>query len=144
MIVKIDVNDNDFAETVYDCLNKYVQGIGFITDDYFSAKMKQVVGKDNEKSLIAYKEYSIARDEIREYLMYGDEDNKQYDLKLIKKYLKEGIMYLLKDSFSKENYNYLKQSIEISFPKSMKCQWENGEVIYYIPNTYSKNKLLLF
>lgn len=121
--------------------------MGFITDDYFNMKMKKVLAKDDEESLKAYKEYSIARDEIRDFLMYGDKKRKAktYDLQLITKHLKEAIMYLIKDdAISKDSYTYIEQSMDITFPESMNCKWENGEVIYYIPNTYSDNKFLLF
>ena len=57
--------------------------------------------------------------------------------------IKKSILFLIKDDL-KRNLEYLEDSIEIEFPKSINCEWENGEVIYYIPNSYTENKFLLF
>ena len=57
--------------------------------------------------------------------------------------LLQSVLFLIKDKFQKD-LNYLEDSIEIEFPKSIDCEWENGEVIYYIPNSYTENKFLLF
>lgn len=57
--------------------------------------------------------------------------------------IKKSILFLIKDDL-KRNLEYLEESIEIEFPKSINCEWENGEVIYYIPNSYTENKFLLF
>ena len=60
-----------------------------------------------------------------------------------KNIIKQSVLFLIKDKFQKD-LNYLEDSIEIEFPKSIDCEWENGEVIYYIPNSYTENKFLLF
>lgn len=144
MIVRINVNDNDFASSICEKLASQVDGLTFITDSLFNDLLFRLRDKNDAQSLKDYRDIAETRDEIREFFAYGDEGRKEFNLEEIKKYVKEAILNMIKDKYSEEDMLYLEDSIEISFPKSMNCKWENAEVIYYIPNTYSENHFLLF
>lgn len=142
MIIRIDVQDNDFAEDVLEVLSRKVYGLYSIYDSYFSNELDKYSQNDDEESLKKYKDISIERDAIREMIFDGNVPKDKE--KNVKDILKKSIIYLLGSKFNGSDLEYLNDTIEISFPKSMKAEWENAEVIYYIPNTYSENKFMLF
>ena len=51
MIIKINVNDNDFAEKIEDILETKVNGLIFITDEYFNKQLDELKDKDALKML---------------------------------------------------------------------------------------------
>ena len=89
-----------------------------------------------------YKDISIQRDDIKDWIFNNNipSEEKENAINIIK----QSVLYLIKNSFSNDSLKYLEDVIKISFPKSMNAQWENGEAIFYFPNTYSINKFLLF
>ena len=143
MIIKIDVQDNDYAENICEILQNKVFGLLFIFEDYFFAQLDEIRGKSDKESLTKFVEISKKRDELRKWFSFEDGVPKE-EVKNTKKIIKESILFLIKNSYSNDNLKYLSNSITISFPKTMKAEWENGEVIYYFPTTYSKNKFMLF
>jgi hypothetical protein len=139
MIIKIDVKDNDFAEKVADRLNSKVNGLVAIYDDYYySALKKEVDNEDPNPYVTIAKE----RDDIKDWIY--NEKIPTDKIKEAKEIIKKSVLFLIKNSFDDDDLEYLEDEIEISFPKTMKAEWENGEVIYYFPHTYSKNKFMLF
>ena len=141
MIIKINVNDNDFAEKIEDILETKVNGLIFITDAYFNKQLDELKDKDNPEDVRKYVDISIQRDNVRDWLY--EEKIPKDKIDEAKNIIKQSVLFLIKDKFQKD-LNYLEDSIEIEFPKSIDCEWENGEVIYYIPNSYTQNKFLLF
>lgn len=141
MIIKINVNDNDFAEKIEDILETKVNGLIFITDAYFNKQLDELKDKDNPEDVRKYVDISIQRDSVRDWLY--EEKIPKDKIDEAKNIIKQSVLFLIKDKFQKD-LNYLEDSIEIEFPKSINCEWENGEVIYYIPNSYTENKFLLF
>ena len=141
MIIKINVNDNDFAEKIEDILETKVNGLIFITDEYFNKQLDKLKDKDAPEDVRKYVDISIQRDNVRDWI-YEEKIPKE-KMNEAKDIIKKSILFLIKDDL-KRNLEYLEDSIEIEFPKSINCEWENGEVIYYIPNSYTENKFLLF
>ena len=141
MIIKINVNDNDFAEKIEDILETRVNGLIFITDEYFNKQLDKLKDKDAPEDVKKYVNISIQRDNVRDWLY--EEKIPKNKIDEAKDIIKKSILFLIKDDL-KRNLEYLEDSIEIEFPKSIDCEWENGEVIYYIPNSYTENKFLLF
>ena len=141
MIIKINVNDNDFAEKIEDILETKVNGLIFITDEYFNKQLDELKDKDAPEDVRKYVDISIQRDNVRDWI-YEEKIPKE-KMSEAKDIIKKSILFLIKDDL-KRNLEYLEDSIEIEFPKSINCEWENGEVIYYIPNSYTENKFLLF
>lgn len=141
MIIKINVNDNDFAEKIEDILETKVNGLIFITDEYFNKQLDELKDKDAPEDVRKYVDISIQRDNVRDWLY--EEKIPKDKIDEVKNIIKQSVLFLIKDKFQKD-LNYLEDSIEIEFPKSIDCEWENGEVIYYIPNSYTENKFLLF
>ena len=141
MIIKINVNDNDFAEKIEDILETKVNGLIFITDAYFNKQLDELKDKDNPEDVRKYVGISIQRDNVRDWL-YEEKIPKE-KISEAKDIIKKSILFLIENDL-KRNLEYLEESIEIEFPKSISCEWENGEVIYYIPNSYTENKFLLF
>ena len=141
MIIKINVNDNDFAEKIEDILETKVNGLIFITDEYFNKQLDELKDKDAPEDVRKYVDISIQRDNVRDWLY--EEKIPKDKIDEAKNIIKQSVLFLIKDKFQKD-LNYLEDSIEIEFPKSINCEWENGEVIYYIPNSYTENKFLLF
>ena len=141
MIVKINVNDNDFAEKIEDILETKINGLIFITDEYFNKQLDKLKDKDTPEDVKKYVDISIQRDNVRDWI-YEEKIPKE-KMNEAKDIIKKSILFLIKDDL-KRNLEYLEDSIEIEFPKSINCEWENGEVIYYIPNSYTENKFLLF
>ena len=141
MIIKINVNDNDFAEKIEDILETKVNGLIFITDEYFNKQLDKLKDKDAPEDVRKYVDISIQRDNVRDWLY--EEKIPKDKIDEAKDIIKKSILFLIKDDL-KRNLEYLEDSIEIEFPKSINCEWENGEVIYYIPNSYTENKFLLF
>ena len=141
MIIKINVNDNDFAEKIEDILETKINGLIFITDEYFNKQLDKLKDKDTPEDVKKYVDISIQRDNVRDWI-YEEKIPKE-KMSEAKDIIKKSILFLIKDDL-KRNLEYLEDSIEIDFPKSINCEWENGEVIYYIPNSYTENKFLLF
>ena len=141
MIIKINVNDNDFAEKIEDTLETKINGLIFITDEYFNKQLDKLKDKDTPEDVKKYVDISIQRDNVRDWI-YEEKIPKE-KMSEAKDIIKKSILFLIKDDL-KRNLEYLEDSIEIEFPKSINCEWENGEVIYYIPNSYTENKFLLF
>ena len=141
MIIKINVNDNDFAEKIEDILETKINGLIFITDEYFNKQLDELKDKDAPENVRKYVDISIQRDNVRDWLY--EEKIPKDKIDEAKNIIKQSVLFLIKDKFQKD-LNYLEDSIEIEFPKSIDCEWENGEVIYYIPNSYTQNKFLLF
>lgn len=141
MIIKINVNDNDFAEKIEDILETKINGLIFITDEYFNKQLDKLKDKDAPEDVRKYVDISIQRDNVRDWI-YEEKIPKE-KMNEAKDIIKKSILFLIKDDL-KRNLEYLEDSIEIEFPKSINCEWENGEVIYYIPNSYTENKFLLF
>ena len=141
MIIKINVNDNDFAEKIEDILETKINGLIFITDEYFNKPLDKLKDKDTPEDVKKYVDISIQRDNVRDWI-YEEKIPKE-KMNEAKDIIKKSILFLIKDDL-KRNLEYLEDSIEIEFPKSINCEWENGEVIYYIPNSYTENKFLLF
>ena len=141
MIIKINVNDNDFAEKIEDILETKLNGLIFITDEYFNKQLDELKDKDAPEDVRKYVDISIQRDNVRDWI-YEEKIPKE-KMSEAKDIIKKSILFLIKDDL-KRNLEYLEDSIEIEFPKSINCEWENGEVIYYIPNSYTENKFLLF
>ena len=141
MIIKINVNDNDFAEKIEDILETKINGLIFITDEYFNKQLDKLKDKDTPEDVKKYVDISIQRDNVRDWI-YEEKIPKE-KMSEAKDIIKKSILFLIKDDL-KRNLEYLEDSIEIKFPKSINCEWENGEVIYYIPNSYTENKFLLF
>ena len=141
MIIKINVNDNDFAEKIEDILETKINGLTFITDEYFNKQLDKLKDKDTPEDVKKYVDISIQRDNVRDWI-YEEKIPKE-KMNEAKDIIKKSILFLIKDDL-KRNLEYLEDSIEIEFPKSINCEWENGEVIYYIPNSYTENKFLLF
>ena len=141
MIIKINVNDNDFAEKIEDILETKINGLIFITDEYFNKQLDKLKDKDTPEDVKKYVDISIQRDNVRDWI-YEEKIPKE-KMSEAKDIIKKSILFLIKDDL-KRNLEYLEDSIEIEFPKSINCEWENGEVIYYIPNSYKENKFLLF
>ena len=141
MIIKINVNDNDFAEKIEDILETKINGLIFITDEYFNKQLDKLKDKDTPEDVKKYVDISIQRDNVRDWI-YEEKIPKE-KMSEAKDIIKKSILFLIKDDL-KRNLEYLEESIEIGFPKSISCEWENGEVIYYIPNSYTENKFLLF
>lgn len=141
MIIKINVNDNDFAEKIEDILETKINGLIFITDEYFNKQLDKLKDKDTPEDVKKYVDISIQRDNVRDWI-YEEKIPKE-KMSEAKDIIKKSILFLIKDDL-KRNLEYLEDSIEIEFPKSINCEWENGEVIYYIPNSYTENKFLLF
>lgn len=141
MIIKINVNDNDFAEKIEDILETKINGLIFITDEYFNKQLDKLKDKDTPEGVKKYVDISIQRDNVRDWI-YEEKIPKE-KMSEAKDIIKKSILFLIKDDL-KRNLEYLEDSIEIEFPKSINCEWENGEVIYYIPNSYTENKFLLF
>lgn len=141
MIIKINVNDNDFAEKIEDILETKINGLIFITDEYFNKQLDKLKDKDTPEDVKKYVDISIQRDNVRDWI-YEEKIPKE-KMNEAKDIIKKSILFLIKDDL-KRNLEYLEDSIEIEFPKSINCEWENGEVIYYIPNSYTENKFLLF
>ena len=141
MIIKINVNDNDFAEKIEDILETKINGLIFITDEYFNKQLDKLKDKDTPEDVKKYVDISIQRDNVRDWI-YEEKIPKE-KMNEAKDIIKKSILFLIKDDL-KRNLEYLENSIEIEFPKSINCEWENGEVIYYIPNSYTENKFLLF
>ena len=141
MIIKINVNDNDFAEKIEDILETKINGLTFITDEYFNKQLDKLKDKDTPEDVKKYVDISIQRDNVRDWI-YEEKIPKE-KMSEAKDIIKKSILFLIKDDL-KRNLEYLEDSIEIEFPKSINCEWENGEVIYYIPNSYTENKFLLF
>lgn len=141
MIIKINVNDNDFAEKIEDILETKINGLIFITDEYFNKQLDKLKDKDTPEDVKKYVDISIQRDNVRDWI-YEEKIPKE-KMSEAKDIIKKSILFLIKDDL-KRNLEYLEDSIEIEFPKSISCEWENGEVIYYIPNSYTENKFLLF
>ena len=141
MIIKINVNDNDFAEKIEDILETKINGLIFITDEYFNKQLDKLKDKDTPEDVKKYVDISIQRDNVRDWI-YEEKIPKE-KMSEAKDIIKKSILFLIKDDL-KRNLEYLEESIEIEFPKSISCEWENGEVIYYIPNSYTENKFLLF
>lgn len=141
MIIKININDNDFAEKIEDILETKVNGLIFITDEYFNKQLDELKDKDAPEDVRKYVDISIQRDNVRDWLY--EEKIPKDKIDEAKNIIKQSVLFLIKDKFQKD-LNYLEDSIEIEFPKSIDCEWENGEVIYYIPNSYTENKFLLF
>lgn len=141
MIIKINVNDNDFAEKIEDILETKVNGLIFITDEYFNKQLDELKDKDAPEDVRKYVDISIQRDNVRDWLY--EEKIPKDKIDEAKNIIKQSVLFLIKDKFQKD-LTYLEDSIEIEFPKSINCEWENGEVIYYIPNSYTENKFLLF
>ena len=142
MIIKIDINDNDYAEKIFNILNKKVNGLWGICDKYFDDKLDELYDLNDKESLMEYKDISIQRDDIKDWIFNNNipSEEKENAINIIK----QSVLYLIKNSFSNDSLKYLEDVIKISFPKSMNAQWENGEAIFYSPNTYSINKFLLF
>ena len=46
MIIKINVNDNDFAEKIEDILETKINGLIFITDEYFNKQLDKLKDKE--------------------------------------------------------------------------------------------------
>ena len=141
MIIKINVNDNDFAEKIEDILETKINGLIFITDAYFNKQLDELKDKDAPEDVRKYVDISIQRDNVRDWI-YEEKIPKE-KISEAKDIIKKSILFLIKDDL-KRNLEYLEDSIEIEFPKSINCEWENGELIYYIPNSYTQNKFLLF
>ena len=141
MIIKINVNDNDFAEKIEDILETKINGLIFITDEYFNKQLDKLKDKDTPEDVKKYVDISIQRDNVRDWIY--EEKIPKGKMNEAKDIIKKSILFLIKDDL-KRNLEYLEDSIEIEFPKSINCEWENGEVIYYIPNSYTENKFLLF
>lgn len=141
MIIKINVNDNDFAEKIEDILETKINGLIFITDEYFNKQLDKLKDKDTPEDVKKYVDISIQRDNVRDWIY--EEKIPKNKVDEAKDIIKKSILFLIKDDL-KRNLEYLEDSIEIEFPKSINCEWENGEVIYYIPNSYTENKFLLF
>lgn len=141
MIIKINVNDNDFAEKIEDILETKINGLIFITDEYFNKQLDKLKDKDTPEDVKKYVDISIQRDNVRDWI-YEEKIPKE-KMSEAKDIIKKSILFLIKDDL-KRNLEYLEDSIEIEFSKSINCEWENGEVIYYIPNSYTENKFLLF
>ena len=141
MIIKINVNDNDFAEKIEDILETKINGLIFITDEYFNKQLDKLKDKDTPEDVKKYVDISIQRDNVRDWI-YEEKIPKE-KMNEAKDIIKKSILFLIKDDL-KRNLEYLEDSIEIEFPKSINCEWENREVIYYIPNSYTENKFLLF
>lgn len=141
MIIKINVNDNDFAEKIEDILETKINGLIFITDEYFNKQLDKFKDKDTPEDVKKYVDISIQRDNVRDWI-YEEKIPKE-KMNEAKDIIKKSILFLIKDDL-KRNLEYLEDSIKIEFPKSINCEWENGEVIYYIPNSYTENKFLLF
>ena len=141
MIIKINVNDNDFAEKIEDILETKINGLIFITDKYFNKKLDKLKDKDTPEDVKKYVDISIQRDNVRDWIY--EEKIPKNKIDEAKDIIKKSILFLIKDDL-KRNLEYLEDSIEIEFQKSINCEWENGEVIYYIPNSYTENKFLLF
>ena len=141
MIIKINVNDNDFAEKIEDILETKINGLIYITDEYFNKQLDELKDKDTPEDVKKYVDISIQRDNVRDWI-YEEKIPKE-KMSEAKDIIKKSILFLIKDDL-KRNLEYLEDSIEIEFPKSINCEWENGEVIYYIPNSYTENKFLLF
>lgn len=142
MVIKIDIGDNDFAERVEKILDRKVNGLLMIWDDYFYDKLDKLKGEDSEASLKEYFKVSNLRDNIREY--FWDDGDSEMTKKEVEKEIYNSVLYLIENSFSNDDINYLKEIITINIQKTMKAEWENGEVIYYFPTTYSTNRFLLF
>ena len=134
MIIKINVNDNDFAEKIEDILETKINGLIFITDEYFNKQLDKLKDKDTPEDVKKYVDISIQRDNVRDWI-YEEKIPKE-KMSEAKDIIKKSILFLIKDDL-KRNLEYLEDSIEIEFPKSINCEWENGEVIYYIPNSYT-------
>ena len=141
MIIKININDNDFAEKIEDILEIKINGLIFITDEYFNKQLDKLKDKDTPEDVKKYVDISIQRDNVRDWIY--EEKIPKNKIDEAKDIIKKSILFLIKDDL-KRNLEYLEDSIEIEFPKSINCEWENGEVIYYIPNSYTENKFLLF
>ena len=141
MIIKINVNDNDFAEKIEDILETKINGLIFITDEYFNKQLDKLKDKDTPEDVKRYVDISIQRDNVRDWIY--EEKIPKGKMNEAKDIIKKSILFLIKDDL-KRNLEYLEDSIEIEFPKSINCEWENREVIYYIPNSYTENKFLLF
>lgn len=141
MIIKININDNDYAERIEEVLETKINGLIFITDEYFNKQLDELKDKKDSEDVKKYVNISIQRDDVRHWLY--EEKIPKDKIDETKDIIKQSVLFLIKDDFQKD-LNYLEESIEIEFPKTMNCEWENGEVIYYIPNTYSQNKFMLF
>lgn len=141
MIIKIDVNNNDYAERISEILDKKVNGLWQIYDDYFNDLLEKCQGNDYD-SLLKYREISIKKDDIKEWI-FNDKIPEE-KVKEASDIIKECVLHLLYNSYSDESLDYLRKEIVITFPKDMNAKWENGEAIFYFPNTYSKHKFLLF
>ena len=126
MIIKINVNDNDFAEKIEDILETKVNGLIFITDEYFNKQLDELKDKDAPEDVRKYVDISIQRDNVRDWI-YEEKIPKE-KMNEAKDIIKKSILFLIKDDL-KRNLEYLEDSIEIEFPKSINCEWENGEVI---------------
>ena len=137
MIIKIDINDNDYAKKILDILNKKVNGLWGICDKYFDDKLDKLYDLNDKESLMEYKDISIQRDDIKDWIFNNNipSEEKENAINIIK----QSVLYLIKNSFSNDSLKYLEDVIKISFPKSMNAQWENGEAIFYFPNKYSIN-----
>ena len=52
MIIKINVNDNDFAEKIEDILETKINGLIFITDEYFNKQLADDILINNPQNIL--------------------------------------------------------------------------------------------
>lgn len=142
MVIKIDIGDNDFAGRIEEILDRKVNGLIMIWDDYFYDKLEKLGDDGSEAALKEYFRISNLRDDIRKY--FWDDEDSEMTKKEVEREIYNSVLYLIENSFSNDDIEYLKETITIKIQKTMKAEWENGEVIYYFPTTYSTNRFLLF
>ena len=104
MIIKINVNDNDFAEKIEDILETKVNGLIFITDEYFNKQLDELKDKDAPEDVRKYVDISIQRDNVRDWI-YEEKIPKE-KMNEAKDIIKKSILFLIKDDL-KRNLEYL-------------------------------------
>lgn len=143
MIIEINIGDNDYAERISRILDNKVNGLKTIVDEYYSWLLDEVDKNTDRDSIKKYCDIAKERDSVMEFLKFENKDNLFSNIDIHKR-IKESVLFLIKNSFSQDNLEYLEKQIVITFPTTIDGKWKNGEVIYYFPTTYSYNQFLLF
>ena len=119
MILKVYYGDNDF-EATFEMFFKH-----FRFENYYKLT-------DDIKDTKQFRDTRIKMEDLYEKIFFKPDKVTTYQKRKFVEYVRQSILSYLKASTDTNTYNYLEKMLDVKLVPSLKENWYNGEVIYYL------------
>lgn len=124
MIIKITVNDNDFGFLMESFARK------IILDPYYIS--------EKTASLEEFHQFFLDCKRYRKCIKLESGEYSEEDCRFVEDMVRK---HFLQHISNDESFDYLSEHFETTVVESITDQWENGEVYYIFPTSYTDNVL---